>query len=58
MVQTSSCPKSERSNEPNVQNPNKTSLNTKTFGFWYCSVIRRSAFGIPLQFSFHMFKNV
>ena len=33
MVQLSKCLKSELSKEPNVRNPNKTSLNDRSFGF-------------------------
>ena len=48
MVQLSGCPKTERSNELNVRNPNKTSLNDRSFGFQHYPDFKCSDFGIPL----------
>ena len=48
MVKTSSCPKTECSNEPNIQKSNTASSNDRSFGFRRCLKFERSDFGIPL----------
>ena len=53
MVQLSGCPKFERSNKPNVQNPNKNCSNARSFGFQHYPDFGRSVFNIPL-YLFHL----